>query len=345
MGAGMLTAFAGCSGEAEPSSEGADGSTSGKPEPAADTTTTTAESTTANAETTESEEGSTAAESQSASIVLGETVEGDNLAMVAREVSRTTSLSEFQEAESGNEYVVVRLAVKNTSQEFIDFSSFWQTRLKDGENHVYDATFGATQYPFDSGTLAPGEVSRGDVVYEVPEGTEDLTLQFDFSTFDIFQFNRVTLDLSESADSTADLSQDLGVDVHSPGESASHSNISVTVHGVRTETELGEFTSAEEGNEYIIPDIEITNNTDEPLSVSTLLQMRVKTGSGLTFQSDLGGSSRLDQGYSEGSDIAAGESRRGELAFQVGQDMSPLYFVFDFYSFADAFKAFWELRG
>ena len=335
--AGVLTALAGCSSDTSSTDDSVTKATS-------DETTQSDSSAADSTQTADESSDSEASASQSASVTLGETVKGDNISMVARSLSTTAKLGEFQEAESGNEFAVVRLAVKNTSGDFVDFSSFWQTRLKDSENHVYDASFGATAHPFDSGTLAPGEVSRGDVVYEVPKDAEGLTMQFDFSAFDLFKFDRVTVDLSKKAESIANLEQNLGVDIRSPGGSASKGGVSVTVHGVRTESQLGEYTKPEDGNEYVIPDIEITNGTGEPLTVSTLLQMRVKTGAGLSYTADIMGSSSLSQSYNEGSDIAPDESRRGELAFQVEEGESPLYFVFDFLDLTDAYKAFWELR-
>lgn len=337
--AGVLTALAGCAGDTSSTDDSATQTTSGET-----TQTQTDSSTAESAQTTEESSDGEASASQSASVTLGETVEGDNLSMVARSLSTTDKLGEFQEPASGNEFVVVRLAVKNTSGDFVDFSSFWQTRLKDGENHVYDASFGVTSHPFDSGTLAPGEVSRGDVVYEIPKDTESLTMQFDFSAFDLFKFERVTVDLSQQTESVANLEQDLGVDVRSTGSTVLREGVSVTVHGVRTESELGEYSKPDEGNEYVIPDIEITNGTGEPLTVSTMLQMRVKNGAGLSYTADIMGSSSLSKGYSEGSDIAPDESRRGELAFQVEKGESPLYFVFDFLDLTDAYKAFWALR-
>ena len=337
-----LLFLAGCSSEDSSNGSTADGDGGGSTSPGSGTADATPDST---ATTDAGDEQSTETQSnQSTSATLGEVIDGGEMSMVARSVSTTKNLGEFQEADSGNQFVVVRLAVKNTSSAFVDFSSFWQTQLKDGQNHVYDASFGVTSHPFDSGTLAPGEVSRGDVVYEVPTDAGDLTMQFDLSSFDLFSYNRVTIGLASEASSPGDLSQDLGVEVKHPGDSASRDDVSVVVHGVRTETSLGDYTEAQEGMEYVIPDIEITNETDEPLTVSTMLQMRVKTGTGLSYSTDLMGSSSLDKAYSESSDVQQGASRRGELAFQVEQDAKPLYFVFDFLDLADSFKAFWSLR-
>ncbi len=283
-------------------------------------------------------------ERKTATVPVGKVVKDDSLAMVVRKVTKKSQLDEFDKAKSGNTYVVVRMAAKNTSGEYVDFNSFLQAKIKDGSNHVYDSSLSSTDHPIQSGVLAPGEVARGDVVFEVPKSASGLSLQFDFSTFDLFEYKRVTISLGKKANSIVDLKQSLGLDIHSTGKKVSHEDVSVVVHGVRTASKLGEFTSAKDGHQYVIPDIEITNNTGKPLTVSTLLQMRVKTGDGLSYTDDIGGSSSLDQAYNEASDIAAGQSRRGELAYQVKTDAKPLYWVFNFLNFDAEFKAFWKLR-
>lgn len=335
--AGTLAILGGCTGAAKIQDDENTNTTEG---PNTDCTPTNA--TTTGTETS-SEETTAQGETGSASVRIGDIVDGENISMVARETTTTDSLDEFTEADEGNEFVVVRLAVKNTSSQYVDFSSFWQSRLKDSQNRVYEPSVSTTDHPIQSGVLAAGEVARGDVVFEVPTDAGDLTMQFDFTAFDLFQFDRVTVDLAATAATVGDLSQSLDVEVHSSGGTASYQNVSVRLHGVRRETSLGEFDQAEEGTEYVIPDFEVTNDTSEPLTVSTLLQMHVKDYTGLAYSSDIGATSSLDSAYSEGSDIAPGESRRGELAYQVPADVPCLYWVFNFYTLTEPRKTFWRL--
>lgn len=336
--AGTLAVLGGCVGAAKNQDDGRTNTTTGSSN--IDCTATNA--TTTSTETS-TEETTAQAEASSASVRIGDVVDGENLSMVVREKTTTESLGEFTNADAGNEFVVVRLAVKNTSGQYVEFSSFWQSRVKDPQNQVYEPSVSSTDHPIQSGVLAAGEVALGDVVFEVPTDAGDLTMQFDFSAFEVFQFDRVTVDLAATAESIADLSQSLAVDVHSPGETASYQDVSVTLHGVRRETSPGQFDQAEEGSEYVIPDFEIANDTSEPLTVSTLLQMSVKDHTGLAYSSDIGATSSLDSAYSEGSDIAPGESRRGELAYQVPTDVPCLYWVFNFYTVTEPRKAFWSL--
>lgn len=338
---GFLLALAGCTGdENSPSGGGADtptqsGNTGGEQN-------TQKSNSKGDDKTTKKRQSS---KEKRVKVPVGKVVQDESLAMVVRSVEKTKNLSEFQEAKSGNTYVVVRMAVKNKhSSEFANFSSFWQTRLKDESNHVYEQTFAGTGSAMSSGQLAPGEVTRGDVVFEVPESASGLSLQFDFSSFDFFSLNRVTIDLDEKADTIADLKQQLKVPIHSSGESVTKHDLQVTLHGTRTETKIGQFTEAEDGHEYVIPDISVTNNTGDPLSVSIGLQMVVKDQSGQAYTLDIGSYSGLDQKFAQGFELGSGETRRGEISYQVPTDATKLYWTFEYSLIADGDKTFWQVK-
>lgn len=106
----------------------------------------------------------------------------------------------------------------------------------------------------------------------------------------------------------------------------------------------GDFSQADSGNEYVVIDITTENGTDEQQYISTLLQMLVKDGAGNFYDMDLLAQSELDRGYNEGQPLAPGETRRGQLAYEVPQDSSPLYWIFEFTLWTDGDKTFWKLR-
>jgi len=355
---------AGCSEESDSSSSPDDGSNDGGPNgdgsngdggpgtPTPDanapgdggSNTATATETPAETETPTATETPTPG-TQTATVPVGERVDGDDLSMVVRSVDRQSQIGQFQEADQGNTFVIVGLAVKNTTENrFLNFSGFLQTQVTDAEDYSYDQTFAMTGQDFEGGQLAPGEVSRGNLVYEVPEDAEGLQLQFDFEAFSVFEFDRVTVDLAEQAASIADLSQTLRVDIHDVGEQVTHDGISVTVNSVEFRESLGRFAQADEGNEFAVVNITTTNDTDEEQSLSTLLQMKVKDGTGVSASPSITGMSSLDRGYNEGQPLASGESRRGEVPYEVGKDASPLYWTFEFTLWVDGDKTFWQIR-
>lgn len=284
---------------------------------------------------------------QTAEAIVGEVVKGDRLSMVLREVRKTESLNRFQTAESGNEFVVVRIVVKNTTKsEFANFSGFLQTRVRDNEGYEYSQTLTGSGKAFQGGQLAPGEVTRGDIAYEIPKDASGLTLTFDFQTFAFFQFDRVTVNLSKTADSVGDLKQNLKVPVHDVGKSVSSSQTAVTVNSVDFRKEVGGQYGAEadSGNTFAIIDISVENNSDEEKNVSSILQMGMKDGTGLSYAQSVTATSQLDRSFSEGTPISAGSKRRGKIAYEVPSGAGKLFWTFEFAVFVSGNKTFWQVR-
>lgn len=294
-------------------------------------------------ETTTEEETTTASGPVTAAI--GELVEGDRMGLVIEDFQRGVDLNEYYEAESGNEFAVVSLALKNTSGEYVTVSNLLQTRLRDDDNYAYAPTFASNDAAtFTDGQFAPGEVERGGIPFEIPTDASGLELLFDIDG-DLFGgINMAIIDLESAADSVHALEQSLQVDVHEPGDTIEHGSVPVTVNEYRTEGSLGDVAEPAEGNEYAIVDISITNNTGEQQQFSTALQMLLKDGAGYTYQEDLTATSQLDRGFDEATPIGDGKTRRGQLAYQVPADESPLYWVFEFDLFASGDKTFWQVQ-
>ena len=325
--------FAGCSG-----GEGTGTTTD-------DDQTTQSGSTTPESETTTENEATTTKETSTKSVQVGDRVDDDQMSMVVRDVEKTEQLGEFSKAASGNTFVVVRLAVKNTTKDtYLNFSGFLQTLLKDGSGYTYEQTITASGQSFTGGQLVPGEVARGDLVYEVPKDASDLTLQFDFETVSFLTVDRVTVDLESEASSTADLEQNLQVDVHSIGDPVESGGVKVAVNGVEFTEKIGDFTTAGEGKEYAIVDITTTNQTGSSQTISTALQMLVKDGQGRTYPLSISAAASLDRSYDEASPLADGEERRGKVAYEVPKGTSPLYWAFEFSLWTNGDKTFWKLR-
>lgn len=333
--AGAVPMIAGC-GETDPEGDGTPADQGDDSDPAGDGTDTATES--GGEEETERDE---ADQQQAVEGVVGDRIEGDNLELVVEGVEKTPQVDEYSEAEDGNTFLIVTMAVKNrTESEFANFSAFMQAVVRDDEDYTYSASFHGTGRPLESGQLAPGEVARGDVVFELPEDAAGLELRFDLNAFDFTDFDRVTIDLESEADSIATLEQDLRVDLHGVGDSVSKEGWEIGLNEVRTEQEIG-YNEAEDGHEYLIPNVTATNNTGDSDHLSIGLQMVVKDGDGWQYRDDVATYS-LDRQFESG-EFADGETRRGEIAYQVPEDAEPLYWAVEFGIIADGTKAFWQL--
>ena len=283
-------------------------------------------------------------EAREVDAVVGELVEGDHFSIVVEEVERDADLGEFHEPDPDNEFVRVQLALKNESTEFRTVSRLLQLRLRDDDDYQYDQTFaGDLDATFDDGQFAPGELERGNVAFEVPDVADGLSVVFDLDV-DIFgDVERVEVDLEESTD-VHELEPDLDVEVADVGETVEHGDVSVTVDDVRTEGELDAFTDPDQDHEFVVVDVEIENQTGAEQRISTGLQMLLKDGDGWTYQEDFGASVALDRDFDATSPLTDGESRRGELAYQVAESVETLYWVFEFDLFDAGDKTFWQIR-
>lgn len=275
--------------------------------------------------------------------VIGSLVDGDQMHLVVEGVERTDSLGEFDEADEGMEFVVVHLAMKNVSGDFLTVSNFLQTRVRDDEDYSYDQTFVGGGNTFNDGQFVPGEVERGTVVFEVPDDATGLSLQFDFDVAIFGGIDRAYIDLEDETDVHV-LEQELGIDVLSVGDTAEHGGISITVNDVEMTDDLGGWSEPDEGKEFFIVDIAVENESGEEQRISTFLQMLVKDGEGFSYQEDWMATGDLERAFDEGSALADGETRRGEVVYQMESGLSPLYWVFEFDLWVDGDKTFWELQ-
>ena len=89
-----------------------------------------------------------------------------------------------------------------------------------------------------------------------------------------------------------------------------------------------DFTQPDEGKNFIVVDLSVTNNTDSSQSISSLLQMELKDATGQSYDVDLMASVAAG-GASPDGELAPGETLRGQVGFQVPVDAQGLVFVFD----------------
>ena len=89
-----------------------------------------------------------------------------------------------------------------------------------------------------------------------------------------------------------------------------------------------EFAEPDEGNQFVAVDLLLVNQTDSPVSVSTLLQMFLKDATSQKYNVDLFAQMAAEGGSLDG-ELAAGERLRGKVGFQVPENATGLEFEFD----------------
>lgn len=225
---GAIFAIAGCSGDSEerttPTQTSSDTPTP-TPTPTDTDTPTQTDTQTATEEVPSTE-----------TVKIGEIFGDNDLQAVVREFTTQQALGEYTEAESGNDFAIIRLVAKNTTTEYDlrigGLDPTFSATLQDAEEYTYDQVFEDTDTPFVSRTLVPGEVMRGDLLFRVADNASGLTLNFDFSDSSLLDLRQVTVDLTQRASTISDLTQDLKVDINSIGDSVGYEGLEVTINGV-----------------------------------------------------------------------------------------------------------------
>lgn len=89
-----------------------------------------------------------------------------------------------------------------------------------------------------------------------------------------------------------------------------------------------DFSQPDAGKKFVAVDLILVNQSESPISVSSLLQMKLKDATSQVYDVDLMASTAI-AGSSIDGEISPGERVRGQVGFQVPEDATGLVFVFD----------------
>lgn len=273
---------------------------------------------------------------------IGEVVGDDSLSMVMLGARQRQSVA-GQAASDGNVMLVTFFEVKNrTTDTFLPMGDFEAFELVTESN-----TYSRLRVPDEPGNLfrsdlvAPGEVLQGYVAFEVPTdvAARAVELDIDSSHTDIeyatFTFQRGSGDITQ-------LEQDLHVPVLAVGESATSGALSVTVEDFRTTDSVGDVQTAEDTT-FAIPKLSIENSDDESQLVVLTGQAHLKNQTGQVYATSIQAQPSLDTALDWTAEVPANDSVEGEIPYNAGVDVSPLYFVFDFSGVNGGDRYFWQV--
>jgi hypothetical protein len=292
-----------------------------------------------NRQTDSPEQNTTSSGSPASKTVnIGETFGSSDLKAVVRNVTRGQNIR-YAEADSDNDFVIVRLVVKNTTGEYeIDLDGFppiFRAQLVDSQNYNYDLIRSPTATPFAYTRLVPGQVMRGDLAYQIPDDASDLKIQFDFSDDPVMNLNRLAVNLSKESDSIDNLTQNIKVRLHPVGESVAFGGLQAQINSV-------EFREQDDSRVGIV-DVSLTNTSDSEIPRNHIyeLQCTDELGHNLsrdTYTSELD----LSRTYSTENPLSPGETRRGKVPFTIPVESEQLYCSFNFNEYVDGPKTFWQ---
>jgi hypothetical protein len=109
---------------------------------------------------------------------VGDQVKIGGTELVSINSFKTNPGDEFDQPKAGNRFVVVDITIKNVGSEEQDISSVLDFTFKDAAGQLYNDTFldGMTA---PDGKIEPGDLLKGQMVYEVPKTQTNFTFAFE----------------------------------------------------------------------------------------------------------------------------------------------------------------------
>ncbi len=230
----------------------------------------------------------------------------------------------------GNRFIGIEMIVVNQGESAQSISSLWQLSLKDAESRKYTPDLGASIAVGNhqlSGILLPGERLRGSVGFAIPEAARGLQLVFDVN---MFSSGKVFINLGDDPVMVvppATIEGERPLTTFPIGEPVTAGEMVLTVHGVSF-PEGEQFNRPDEGHRFVLVDVTIENRGSRSQNLSSLMQTWLKDDAGYRYTVDISASILATGGRIDG-ELAAGESVRGQIGFQVPLDATGLRFVFD----------------
>lgn len=125
----------------------------------------------------------------------GDTAKFGDFDVTVSSVSRNyTSPDTYTQPSDGNEFVVVNVSVKNTTNSTQSFTNN-DLKLNDG-SFANDASYVEVSPSFTGGSIVAGGTAKGNVVFQAKKGATGLKLQYETTVYDTHSYQAKTLTYS-----------------------------------------------------------------------------------------------------------------------------------------------------
>lgn len=276
----------------------------------------------------EGEESREAAEGE-ATYQVGDVVSTGDMLVVLLGWSEPAS-NDFIQPDEGYRFIVVDVLVVNQGDQPRTLASGLQMKLKDSTGQQYSEDLAASIAAAGTspgGEISPGERLRGQVAYQVHADAEGLVFVFDANLWSAGKIfielgaEPVQLEPPEHLEGEAEQTTFVVGDVVASGEQL------FVVNDARFSSGSG-LNHPEDGMQYLIVDISVTNQSDHSLHFNSLLQLSVRDGSGQAYPVHLGASIAAG-GDSPDGELVPGETVRGQIGFHVPASDDSFMLVID----------------
>jgi hypothetical protein len=255
---------------------------------------------------------------------IGDALEDSRMIFYVVNCTEITGSIGLWTPEQGNKYFIVEIVVKNKLTQPLSFSILF-LKLNDAQGYEYSSSIATSglDYGLSGGKIAPKDIVRGQVAFEIPSNTTGSSLKYnDFSSIFIVE---LTPSLNPEPIPISEYTPQFGV-----GDTVQDNRVALTLNSYEKSPSISIY-QAKQGWTFLIIDITIKNVGQDNINYN-VLYINVKDSQGHVFGSHIATSS-LPGGLSSGT-LTPTENVRGKVAFQVPENET--YFVIhydDFYSF------------
>ncbi len=124
---------------------------------------------------------------------MGDLVDLNGKTMAVNAVADYISGNQFLIPKSGNKFVAVDITLQNNSKDPYIYNAL-EFKLHDNQDYSYDMAVSDKDPQLSSGTIQPGEKTRGFITYEIPEGNTPAKLEY---TPGFWNLSQIIVDLTK----------------------------------------------------------------------------------------------------------------------------------------------------
>ena len=237
---------------------------------------------------------------------------------------------DFNPPAEGKKYLAVDVLLANQGENSFNISPVFQMTLKDPSGQKYNvngkANLASGSNP-PNGELNPGEIIRGKVGFHVPQDLTHFIFVFEAN---LWGLGEVSVDLGSTPiamEPPADLNLAHSQQVYKIGDLIEISDLAIQVIQV-TYPAGNDFVKPKEDYKFAAVDVQVENMGDTTQEISSIVQMYLKDSTGEKYTFHLGAQSIVDSGLPD-DELQPGERVRGQIGFQVPENVAGLVFVFD----------------
>ena len=237
---------------------------------------------------------------------------------------------DFNPPDEGKKYLAVDVMLANQGENSFNISPVFQMTLKDPSGQKYNVNGKAniaSGSNTPNGELNPGEVIRGTIGFHVPEDLVNFIFVYEAN---LIGLGEVSVNLGStpvSMDPPTDLNLAQQQTIYQIGDLIDISNLAIQVLQVSYPAG-NEIVKPKEDYKFVAVDVTIENRGETTQEISSIVQMYLKDSTGQKYTFHLGAQSVIDSGLPD-DELQKGEKIRGQIGYQVPEDIQGLVFVFD----------------